>query len=226
MQHEKPVNPLPPVVMALALIFVVVEGILSLGEAGLIGGPSAVGWRLGALQDYAFAPAVWDQVAERGNMSFDMLKRFVTYLFVHASFTQVVFALVILLALGKFVGDLWNPISLLIVFFGAAIFGAAIYGITARGNVPLFGAYPALYGLIGAYTYLMWLHLKSVGENSWRAFTLISFLLGLQLVWGLLFDAAPHWVADVAGFVFGLAVSPLLGPGGWAAFVARMRERG
>jgi rhomboid protease GluP len=225
MQQENPINPIPTVVMVLALAMVLVEGALSLGAAGVIGGPEAIGWRLTTLQDYAYAPAVWEQVVARGNLSPDMLKRFVTYLFVHGSFTHVVFALVILLALGKFVGDLWHPVSLLVVFFGAGIFGAVIYGATALGNVPLYGAYPALYGLIGAYTYLMWLHLKSVGENSLRAFTLIAVLLGLQLVWGVLFDAAPHWIADVAGFGFGLAVSPLLGPGGWAAFFARMRER-
>ena len=42
---EPAVNPLPPVVVALFIAVVVPEALFSLGAAGVIGGPGAVGWR-------------------------------------------------------------------------------------------------------------------------------------------------------------------------------------
>ena len=40
---EPPVNPLPPVVVALFLVIIVVEGAFTLGSRGLVGGPQAIG---------------------------------------------------------------------------------------------------------------------------------------------------------------------------------------
>lgn len=56
-EHYTPaVNPLPPVVVALVLFIMGVELAFTLGARGLVGGPTAVGWRLDALQSYAFSP--------------------------------------------------------------------------------------------------------------------------------------------------------------------------
>ena len=43
---QSPINPLPPVVTALFLILAGVEAALWLGSKGIVGGPTAVGWRL------------------------------------------------------------------------------------------------------------------------------------------------------------------------------------
>ncbi len=224
-QFESPFNTIPGVILILAALMAVIEGVLSAADAGVIGGQLGIGWRVAVLEDYAFAPAVLVQVAERGDWSVQMLRRFVTYLFVHANFTHALFAIVILLAMGKFVGDRWRQVSLVIVFVWAGVVGAVVYGLAAPRNLQLVGAYPALYGLIAAYTYVMWLELRATGRPVWKAFTLIAMLLGLQLVFGLVFDGAPYWSANVAGFVAGGVVAPLLGPGGWRAFVTRLRSR-
>ena len=42
---QSPVNPLPPVVVALFLVIAGVEVAFSLGARGIVGGPEAVGWR-------------------------------------------------------------------------------------------------------------------------------------------------------------------------------------
>ena len=155
----------------------------------------------------------------------NVMKRFVTYGFVHASFTQALFAAALLLALGKFVGDVFSAGAVLLVVFGSMIFGAVVFGLIAEGNTPLLGIYPAVYGLIGAYTYLIWLRLGASGQSQLKAFRLIGFLLGLQLVFGLLFGTSPVWIAEISGFVFGFAVSTIAAPGGWTALVTKLRER-
>jgi membrane associated rhomboid family serine protease len=220
-----PVNPLPAVVIALFGVIMAVEAAFQLGNAGLVGGPQAVGWRIAAIGDFGFSPAVWERVAVAGDFSLAMLRRFVTYAFVHGSFTHAIFAGVLLLALGKFVGEGMGQGAVLAVFGAATVGGAVGFGIFAAGNLPLYGAYPGVYGLIGAYTYLLWLKIGQAGGQRVAAFRLIGFLMAVQLVFAVIFGAQPTWIADVAGFVVGGLTAILVAPGGWAAFLARVRQR-
>lgn len=225
MQTETPFNSVPPVPLLLVLTMAGIELTFSAAANGWVGGAAGVGWRAVAFQDYAFAPAVMTEIFERGRGSFDLWKRFVTYPFVHLGFTHALWACVLLLALGKFVGDIFRPVAFLLLFLICTVFGAVIYGLLSPTNTGLAGAYPGIYGLIGAYTYLMWLRLEQVGENQLKAFRLIGVLLGLLLVYSMLFGAAPTWIAEVAGFVIGLFAAPILTPGGWTAFIERTRRR-
>ena len=65
----------------------------------------------------------------------------------------------------------------------------------------------------------------ATGGPQYRAFTLISVLLGIQLIFGLLFGSGPDWIAEVAGFGAGFLISFVAAPGGWARVVARLRQR-
>lgn len=225
MQDASPFNPIPPVILALVLLMAGVELTLNLAENGLVGGPRGVGWRLAAIEDWGFAPRVLDFVLDQGVWAVDLLKRFVTYPFVHGSFTHAAFAVVITLAMGKYAGEVMDGFALGLVFFACAIMGALVFGAVTAANVPLYGAYPPAYGLIGAFSYILWTRLGRLGENQLLAFRLIAFLFALQLVFALLFGANPTWTADVTGFVTGFALSPLLVPGGWQALRARLRRR-
>lgn len=225
MQEENPFNSVPVVPLVLVLVIAGIELTFVAAANGWVGGAQGVGWRSAAFQDYAFAPAVMTEIFERGRGSFDLWKRFVTYPFIHQSFTHALWACVLLLALGKYVGEIFRPAAFAILFFACSIFGAAIYGIVSWQNTGLVGAYPGVYGLIGAYTYLMWLTLGRMGENQLKAFQLIGILLGILLVYSMIFGSSPTWIAEVAGFVIGLFIAPVLAPGGWTAFMARIRQR-
>lgn len=225
MNTESPFNSVPAVIVVLVVAIAGIEIVLSLASLGYIGPPQAVGWRLAMIEDYAFAPRVLEWIIERGDTNPSLTRRFVTYPFVHLSFVHAAFACVMLLALGKFVGEAWSRSSMILVMFASTIAGALAHGFASTENIPLLGFYPPVYGLIGAFTYMHWLRLGATGGNRFWAFRLIGMLLGLQLVFGMIFGSAPHWVADVTAFVVGLALSPLLGPGGWQAFVNRARNR-
>lgn len=220
-----PVNPVPAVVVALFVAVMGIEAAFQLGEQGLAGGPQAVGWRIAAIGDFGFSPAVWERVAVAGDMSVAMLRRFVTYAFLHGSFTHALFAGALLLALGKFVGEGMGQGAVLAVMAAGTVGGAVVYGVLVAGNMPLFGLYPAVYGLIGAYTYALWLRIGAAGGQKVMAFRLIGFLMAIQLLFGAIFGAQLTWVADVGGFVIGGLAAIMVAPGGWAAFVARMRRR-
>lgn len=222
--NEAPINPLPPVVWALVVPMAMAELMFNLGARGLIGGAGAVGWRLAALQDFAFSAEALRWMVETGRYPVELLWRFVTYPFVHAQLSQAVFAIVFILALGKMVGEIFRAWAVLAVFFGSSIFAAIMYTILVPNPIPLVGAFPGAYGLIGAYSFLLWVTLGARGLNQAGAFTLIGFLMGLQLLFGALFGSSPDWVAELFGFVAGFALSFVVSPGGWSRLMAKMRR--
>lgn len=221
--NAAPLNPLPPVVWALALPMIALEIVLQIGAAGIAGGPDAVGWRLEAITRVAFIPDLWREMWVLGQFPPEHMLRFVAYPFVHGNMTHTAFAVVILLALGKFTGEVLRFWAVLVVFFGAAIAGALAYGLVAT-RVPLIGAYPGDYGLVGAFTYLMWLRLAGSGRE-YRAFSMIGLLLVAQLVFGVLFGGGLDWVADLAGFAAGFVLTILVVPGGIPRLMDRLRQR-
>lgn len=223
-EHQSPINPLPPVVVALFLLIVGVEVVFTLGARGIAGGPEAIGWRIAALQRYSFSGEIFDWMLVSGVWPLEHVIRFVTYLFVHGNFTHAAFAGVMLLALGKMVGEVFSAISTLAVFVLSGIVGALAYALILNDAGPLFGAYPGIYGLIGAFTFLLWTRLGQLGANQSRAFSMIGFLVGIQLLFGLIFGGNQDWVADVAGFGAGFLMSFFLVPGGWARIRAHLRR--
>lgn len=225
MDNEPAINPIAPVVIALALAIMLIEMVFSAAEAGVIGGATGIGWRIQALTDYAFSPNVLDWMIAQNDYAPALVQRFVTYAFIQTNMTSALFAAAMVLALGKFVGDVFSAFATLAVFFLSIVAGALVFGMVFSGTTPLIGAFPGVYGLIGAYTYILWLRLGQMGESQLQAFRIIGFLLGLQLVYGALFGANPTWVAELAGFATGFGSSVILAPGGWTALVSRMRQR-
>ena len=90
-RNAPPLNPLPMVVWLLALPILAMEVVLSLGAAGVVGGPQAIGWRLEAIQRFAYAPDFMRQMFAEGRYSLDGVARLVTYPLVHGNFTHALF---------------------------------------------------------------------------------------------------------------------------------------
>ena len=223
--QPSPLNAIPPVVAALALLMGGAEIVLMLAERGILGGRTGVGWRVAAIEDYGVFDAVVEAMWTRGSYPPEHLMRFLTYPFVHLGFVHAAFAVAMLLALGKMVGEVFAPWATAAVFFVPAVVGALAWSALASDPRPLVGAFPGVYGLIGAFTFLLWTRLAGLGAQRYQAFRLIGVLMGIQVVFGALFGAGLDWVADLAGFAAGFAMSFVVSPGGWAAVRARLRER-
>ena len=221
---QSPFNTVPAVVVAVALVIMGIEAAFSLGERGIVGGPDAIGWRLAALQSYVFSSEIFWWMVDTQRWPLEHVVRFVSYLFVHSSFTHALFVCVFLLALGKMVAEIFGEIGMLAVFLVSGISGALFYAILGPGQVPLIGGFPAVYGLIGAFTFVRWVALGSVGAQQARAFSLIAMLMGIQLVFGLLFGGQPDWIADLSGFATGFGLSFFLVPGGWRRILSKIRR--
>ena len=216
--NAPPFNPMPPVVWVLFLILMGIEVVFTLGEQGIVGGARAVGWRLGAISDYGFSGVAFDWMVKNRQMPFEYVIRCFSYMFLHGSFTAAIFSGVILLAMGKLVGEVMGQLAVVILFVFSGVFGVVIFGLLTD-QAWLIGAYPSVYGLIGAYTFLLWQRVAGQGMQQLTAFRLIGFLMGIQLIFGIFFVTGQDWVAELAGFICGFALSVIVMPGG----ISRLR---
>lgn len=223
--NAAPLNPLPAVIWLLALPLIAMEAVLNLAAAGIVGGATGIGWRQDAVQRFAFSPDFMRQMIETNYYPPEQLLRLISYPVVHLSFTHALFVVVFLLALGKMVGEIFKLWAVLVVFFGAALAGALAYTALPMIHTPLIGGYPPVYGLIGAFTFLLWTNLAGSGASQYRAFSLIGMLMGIQLLFGVLFGGGWDWVAELAGFFTGFLLSFVVSPGGWARVRQKIRER-
>ena len=222
---ESPVNPLPPVVIVLALALALPELAFLAGENGLLGA-DAQWWRAQMIDRFGFFPEILNLMIANNVWPIERVIAIVAYPFVHGSFTGAIFAIVFVLALGKMVGEQFSAVAVLVIFFGASVFGALMYWLVqADGLYPLFGGMVGAYGLIGAYTFLLWLQQVATGGQQWQAFQLIGFLMAIQLLFSLIFGANNVWVAELAGFAAGFGLSFLVIPGGFARLRAWLRQR-
>lgn len=222
---EPPLNPLPWVVWALCLPMIAMELVLQAGAAGLVGGPTAIGWRLTAYEELTFSTAMYREALTMGLWWDEVAKRLATYPLVHNNFINMAFSVALTMALGKWVAEVIRPIFVLLVFFAASVVAALIYGILPLGNQLLAGASPGVYGLIGAFTFALWARLIVRNGPQQSAFLLVGFLLGMQIVFAVGFGWYWAWLADLLGFLIGFALTALLVPGGWDHMLSRLRRR-
>ena len=220
-----PFNALPPVVVALAAVIFGLELMFQAATAGLLGGPGGVGWRLDAIRDHG----VFDEVArfmwQNGIYPPQELLRLVTYPLIHSGFVHAGFVVVFILAIGKMVAEVFSPLAFVAVFLVSAVAGALGFVALLDSPYPLVGGYPGVYGLIGAFTFILWSEAAIRGSSRYRAFGLIGALLAIQLLFGVLQGDFGNVVADLSGFVTGFLMSFLVGPGGWRRMLARLRSR-
>jgi membrane associated rhomboid family serine protease len=221
-QGEGAFNRLPTVVWLMVLPIIAME--LALGLGGLTGADGAVGWRLQAVQTFAYSPEAMRWMLATGNWGLEPGARVVTYAFVHPATLPALFAVAFVLALGKWVGEVFSAPAVLAIFLASAIGGALAFTLAGGARV-LIGAFPAAYGLIGAFTFLLWVRLSAQGGPQGRAFSLIAMLMGVQLLFAVFIDTGMEWVADLGGFATGFGLSFLLVPGGPRRVLALIRRR-
>lgn len=231
-ENAPPLNPLPVIAWALVLPMIALELVLTAGEYGLAGGPMAIGWRQEAVQMLAFSPDYLRQMLILGQYPVDGLWRPFSHVLVHGDALGTVFSVAILLALGKFVGEVFRWWAVLaIVLLGSAA-GALAYAAIPWTHAALFGGWPAVYAMIGGFTWIKWMQGRITGTDN-RAFQLIGFLLGIRVVFGIVALVAGGldqsegwmWVAEAAAFATGFALSYVVSPGGWQRLLNRSRRR-
>lgn len=221
------VNPLPVVVVVLALVMGVAELAFQLGETGIIGGPRAIGWRGSIASTFGFSGNVAIWMWETRQFPLEHLMRFVTYPFVHVGFGDALFGVVFLLALGKFVGERVNTGAFLVIYFGSAFLAAVGNAVFLGPQGALLGADAPNYGLIGAFTWILIGDVRNEGEGPLKAFRLIGGLAVLHVIFYFVFGGN-SWLPRGVGAMAGFAICAILRPKeaqGIAYLLAKLRKR-
>jgi len=216
--NASPLNPLPWVVWLLLLAVLGVELVLTAAGYGLIGGAQGVGWRIRAIERFAYASAIQHWMLETWHFPPMHLVRYLTFSFIHGSPVHAVFSAVLLAALGKMVGERFGALALLVLVLAVPVLAAIAFGIVMGQDQLgwLIGAMPMAFALVGAFTWLRFADAAGDRSKQRRAFALIGLLLGARLAFGLLAEAGPFWIAEVVAFALGFAASALvLAPGRW-----------
>lgn len=224
--NAAPVNPLPPLVWLLILAVLGVEAALSLAGWGLIGGAQGVGWRIAAIQDYAFSSAIQQTMLENRHYVPRLLMRYLTYSFVAGNPMAALFVAVLIAALGKTVAERMAPAAFVVLVLGVPAVAALIFGLLTAADPLgwLIGGMPMVFALVGAFTWLKWRDAAGDVQKQRRAFSMIGLLLAARLGFGLMAEAGPGWIAELVAFALGFGLSALvLGPGSWARTRARIR---
>ena len=223
-----PINPLPKSVVLLLLLVGGVEVALQLAERGMIGGPMGIGWRLDWARAFGYFDPVFEWMRVNQDYNIKEMARFVTYPFIHIGGAHILFVLVFIAALGKFVAEVLGDLAVLVIFVASGIVGALAFGLILDDTTLLIGGYPAVYGLLGAFTWVQFLVQRMEGKSGLRAFGLIGFFMAIQLAYKLLFGGNNEWLAELFGFGAGFALAIIFGPGGVAMLrngFKRLRKR-
>ncbi len=216
-------NPMPPVVVALFAAIGGIEFWLTIGPV-LIGGSNAIEWRVETIERFAVNSHLTLWMIENKKYTLDDLARFVSFSFIHGSMLNTAIACALFLAMGKIVGSLFSAISVLVFFVGSAAVGAFIYSLAVPEGGWLFGSITGIYGLIGAYTFMMWITLRVNNAPQGQAFYLIALLMGVQLIFSIIFGDNDSWVADLISFGTGFLLSFLFVPGGFSRVLDMLRK--
>ncbi|MEM6618549.1 MAG: rhomboid family intramembrane serine protease [Pseudomonadota bacterium] len=220
-------NSLPPVVVLLALFFGAAEVIFQAGEAGLIGGPTAAGWRLTMAQSFGFYSEIARQMHDLGQYPWDGIKRFFTYPLVHRGPVDCAFRIVFILALGKWVGERTSNTHVALIFVSATVLTPLAATIVLDPAIVIIGGGPGTYGLVGALTWLLYTHRRAQGAQGREAFGIV---IGLGVVIGLfavLFGGS-FWFEYLGGAIFGFLITAALVPvpgANWRWWHDRLRRR-
>ena len=224
-EFQSPFNKLPRVVVALAVVIGGLEVLFQLSGLGLLGGAAGAGWRQGAIEQFAVFDRVWHWMATNSIWPWEHLRRFLTYPLIHDDAMHAVFVIVFVLAMGNMVASVFHPLAVLAIFWVSSMAGALGFVLILDEGRQLVGGFPGAYGLIGAFTFLLWANLVAQHANQYRAFSLIAILMAIQIGFGLLSGQFGRAVSDLVGFGAGFLLSFLVAPGGWSRLLARLRQR-
>ena len=205
------VNPLPPAVIILFLIILVGEIYVAGAEASLWGSFDA---RINLIRQFSFMPEGFGRALSSGILVPELFWRMITYPFLHVSLMQGIFASVFILAMGKFVGEVLGNIAVMAIFFASAIFAALGFALFTSSSFPLFGGFPAAYGLIGAFTFVLFSRTEGLLSQQLAAFRLLGALMVINIGFSLLQNGPPLWVAELSGAITGFVSAAIIHPDG------------
>lgn len=214
--NVSPFNPVPPAALIVTAAILLIEAVLQLGQHGLIGGAEAVGWRIEMIQDFAFFDSVWERMLVSHQVRPEWIWPFFTYTFVSPSPVMAMIGAAMVISIGTHLIREYSTAAFVIVFAISTSLAALIFGLFSASPQPLMGPFPAMFGLLGLYSWNLWVEAKRKGRPPWGAFRMAGFLLAFQGLRWLIFGHGKELISEIAALFIGFAMGLVLTPEGRA----------
>lgn len=199
-------KPLPRALVALVGAIALIEIVLSLADRGILFDTDL------RLRAFAFG-AFWNGLlhgdyppvypGQAGLM-------FVAHAFLHGSFLHMVMNMTILLAMGRFVEEAYNPKVILPLFILGAIGGGACYELLSTSPYPMVGASGAVFAFLGLWVVWDWRRHRRIGASLRPIVMRVLVLVGLNVVMFFGLGGTLAWQAHLGGFLTGVLIGNLL----------------
>ena len=204
--HELPWRP-AGMVVAILVVTILVEIVLSAADHGLIGSPRWRGW---AYQYGAFWPGLLDNW--RANYPAQPWVMFVTYPLLHAGWSHLTGNMIVLFLVGRILVARTGQGWFAVIYIVSAIGGGLGFALLNHGAQPMVGSSGALFGLVGAWKWQDWFHGAAIGYTRGRLVLDIAGLILLNILLWVLQDGQLAWEAHLGGFLVGWLAATLMIP--------------
>ena len=197
----------PWALLVLIVVCCAVEGILQLGDRGLI---DIVRLRSVAYEHGGFWVGLlrsWEP-----NYPSQPYLMFLTYGFLHGGFLHLAINMITLWSLGKAVLDRVGVRGFLLLYAASLLGGAAGFALLASTLAPMVGASGALFGLAGGLLAWGYVDRFTFQEALWPVARAAGLLLTLNVVMWWALDGQLAWEAHLGGFISGWIAALLIDP--------------
>lgn len=201
----------PFTLLAIAGLVALPELLLILADHGVIG---SVRWRGLAYQYGGF----WAGLLQgwRPNFAAQPVTMFVTHAFLHAGPGHLIGNLGALIAVGPAILGRFGAGGFLAIYAAAVLGGGVAFGLLSGSPAPMVGASGAIFGLVGAWTWMQGDARARAGAGpgavALRVLGIAAGLALLNLVMWLLADGVLAWETHLGGFLAGVGMAALLAP--------------
>ena len=202
----------PWVLVVLIVFCSVVEGMLQLGDRGLI---DMVRLRLVAYEYGGFWAGLlrsWEP-----NYPSQPYLMFITYGFLHGGFLHLAVNMITLWSLGQAVLDRVGVRGFLLLYAASLLGGAGGFALLASTLAPMVGASGALFGLAGGLLAWGYVDRFTLQEALWPVVRATGLLLTLNVVMWWALNGQLAWEAHLGGFITGWLAAMLIDPRPWKA---------
>lgn len=213
----RPAPPPPPrrplgfrTLVGLIVLTALPELLLILADQGLIG---SARWRPLAWQYGGF----WAGLLHgwRPNFEAQPVTMFVSYGFLHAGPGHMLGNVLTLIVIGPPLADRFGGRGLAAIWLASILGGAAVFGLLSQSAAPMVGASGAVFGLAGAWTWMLGHDLRATGRAPLRVAGQLSgimvVLVGLNAAMWWLQNGLLAWETHLGGYLAGFAMAALWG---------------
>lgn len=204
---DRPGLPGRGAIIALVVLCVGIEGVLQLGDLGVIDLPR---FRATVYEYGGF----WSGLLEnwRPNYPLQPWLMFVTYGFLHAGLTHLGLNMLTLVSLALPVARRVGGWKMVLIYALAMLGGGLGFALLSDSFRPMVGASGALFGLAGAILAWEYIDRFTLQERLWPVVRAVLLLAALNVALYYAMDRLLAWEAHLGGFVMGWIAALLIDP--------------